>query len=319
MQPTPCILAADIGGTFSRFGWFAIRNGCLECIEHLRLRTADSACFRDMLRHVSTSGPEGDIRLAAFAVAGAVEPGGGVHPPNIPWDMHRDMIAAYFPRHILLNDFQAQAFGCQTPLADHAMSIQPGVPDPDGVLAVLGAGTGLGHCLLVPDGHGGHVAIASEAGHAAFPLYGPHEADYLDFLRAQTGQDYPVGDMIVSGSGLSMLHAFLNGPLLSPAEVARHFHRFPNTLEWFARFYGRACRQYCLNVLPTRGLFISGGLAAKHPEMIAHPAFIAEFLHVMNYRDFLKNIPIVLNRDEDMGLWGAAECARQQLHKEGNS
>jgi glucokinase len=319
MHPVPTILAADMGGTFSRFGWFTILHDHLELVHRCCWPTHDSTSFNELLHRVSACGPGGTIRMAVFAVAGAIEPGGVVHPPNIPWDIHQETLAAHFPQNILLNDFQAQAFGCQTPLADQAQVIQPGVPDDDGALAVMGAGTGLGHCLLVPDGHGGHVAVASEAGHAAFPLYGPRESAYLDFLQRQTGRDYPVGDTIVTGSGLSLLHAFLNKTHLSPAQVANNFHRFPNTLEWFARFYGRACRQYCLNVLPTRGLYISGGLAAKHPVMITHPAFMAEFLHARDYQDLLKNIPIFLNRHEDMGLWGAAECGRQHLHKEGHA
>ncbi len=317
MPSTNFILAADIGGTSGRFGWFTFDNDHLELADHLSVPTASCGHFTDMLEQVSREGPRGGIQTAVFAVAGAVEPDGSVHPPNIPWPIHRDMITPYFPHHTLINDFQAQAFGCRTDLVRHAQTIQPGTSDTDGVLAVMGAGTGLGHCILVPDGHGGHITVASEAGHAAFPLYGTHETEYLAFLRRETGRTYATGDMVVTGPGLSRLHAFLSNTTLSPAEVAANFHRFPKTLEWFARFYGRACRHYCLNVLPTRGLYISGGLAAKHPEMITHEAFITEFLDSRDYHDLLKRIPVHLNREEAIGLWGAAAYGCQQMYKGG--
>jgi glucokinase len=314
MNPTSYILAADIGGTSSRFGWFFIDNGRLERINQLHLPTAANTSFREMLEQVDAAGPDGQVRMAVFAVAGAIEQDGSVRPPNISWNIHRDMITPYFPHHTLINDFQAQAFGCLTDLARQAMTIQTGTSEPGKALAVIGAGTGLGHCMLVPDGQGNHVAVASEAGHAAFPFYHDQELAYQAFLHKETGCRYPIGDMIVSGSGLVNLHAFLTGTRLSPAEIAQDFDRFPETLTWFARFYARACRQYCLNVLPTQGLYISGGLAAKHPKIITHPPFIAEFVDSKNYSSLLKNIPIFLNRDEDMGLWGAAQYGRQQVN-----
>ncbi len=316
MDTAEYILAADIGGTSSRFGWFTTENDRCQMTDRIQLSTPSSRCFTDMLERVSHAGPVGNIRMAVFALAGAVEQDGSVHPPNIPWNIHQNMITPYFPTNILINDFQAQAFGCRTDLIRHAMTIQAGSPNTDGILAVMGAGTGLGHCILVPDGHGGHVTVASEAGHAAFPLYGKHETEYLAFLRRETGHDYATGDMVVTGSGLSRLHAFLGGTVLSPADVANQSDRFPKTLEWFARFYGRACRQYCLNILPTRGLYISGGLAAKHPAMITHPAFIMEFLESSDYHDLLQDIPVFLNREEDLGLWGAAAYGRQRVNQE---
>ncbi len=319
MIPRSYILAADIGGTSSRFGWFFLDNGRLERVNQLHLPTAASTSFREMLEQVFMTGPDGQVCMAVFAVAGAVEQDGSVRPPNISWDIHRDMITPYFPCNILINDFQAQAFGCRTDPARKAMTIQTGTSEPGKALAVIGAGTGLGHCMLLPVGQDNHVAVASEAGHAAFPLYGDQERAYQAFLHRETGCTYPIGDMIVSGSGLTNLHAFLTGTWLSPAEIAQDLERFPETLTRFACFYARACRQYCLTVLPTQGLYISGGLAAKHPEMITHPAFITEFVDSKNYCSLLKNIPVFLNRDEDMGLWGAAEYGRQQINQESSS
>jgi glucokinase len=313
MHPTAYILAADIGGTSSRFGWFFIEDGRLERVNQLHLPTAAHTSFPELLEQVITAGPDGRVRIAVFAVAGAVEQDGSVRPPNIAWEIHPDMVAPFFPRHVMINDFEAQAFGCLTDSTCKAMTIQTGIPDPNRALAVIGAGTGLGHCTLVPDGRGGYRPLPSEAGHAAFPLYGDHELSYLTFLRKKIGCTYPIGDMIVSGPGLCTLHEFLTGSHLSPGEIADHFEHYEETLAWFARFYGRACRQYCLNVLPCRGLVVSGGLAAKHPIMITHPAFLAEFTDSTNYRVLLENIPIHLNREEDMGLWGAAEYGRQIL------
>ena len=79
-------------------------------------------------------------------------------------------------------------------------------------------------------------------------------------------------------------------------------------MAWFTRFYGRVCRNYCLSQIIDNRLIISGGLAAKHPDLIQNDDFLQEFYNGADnaYRQWLKEIRIVLNRDEDIGLKGAA-------------
>ena len=306
------ILAADIGGTTSRFGWFTARKNMLSCVHRMRYATKDADSLCTLLTRVQQTPQPFKVDLAVLAVAGAVLDGTHARPSNIAWDMDLSTVSRFFPRCFLVNDFVAQAYGCRTQIMEKARKIKPGTRRPGGPLAIIGAGTGLGHCALVPDGHGRDVAVPSEAGHAAFALCGQEEIKYQKYLLKKTDKAYVTGEMVVSGPGLSMLHGFLTGDLLPPDQVAALFDPSSPTLDWFARFYGRVCRTYCMTILPTGGLYISGGLAVKNPGIIEHPAFAAEFTNTQGHGYVFDEIPVFLNTEEEAGVWGAAEYGRRQ-------
>jgi glucokinase len=117
----------------------------------------------------------------------------------------------------------------------------------------------------------------------------------------------------VSGKGLSYIHRFLTGRNLEPSEVVGEFSKYPETLEWASRFYARVCRNYVLETLATGGLYIAGGVAARAPELLTHPAFEQEFRSSDTLAALLAKIPVSLIRDENSGLWGGAMLARQIL------
>lgn len=301
------ILAADIGGTNSRFAVFVAQEGRLAMAESTRLRTHDAASFPDLLARLAASGfsltPEASD-ITVLAVPGAVEDRGFARPPNIPWTIDVRGLRSGGPQ-FLVNDFVAQAFACRTPAVAQAREIQPGQPQADGVLAAVGAGTGLGHCALLPTA-AGPVAMPAEAGHVAFPFVGDEEYAFQRFVMDRAQVPYAYGDLVVTGRGLSFVHEFLTGQALAPAEVGAVLARHPHTVELFARFYGRACRSYALTVLSLAGLYVVGGVAAKNPELVEHPAFRREFVASPTYGWLLEAIPVHLNLNEDSGLWGAA-------------
>lgn len=319
------ILAADIGGTNSRFGFFELEPGAEEprLQNIVRFATAESASFAELLarlfaapQHFAPSGCD----LAVFAVAGPVQ-GHLCRPPNISWniDLH-DIAELGLKRGALLNDFAAQAFACRSRAGRESQVLQQGRADHaahGGAIAVLGAGTGLGHCALVSDNSGDYIAVASEAGHAAFPFVGEEECAYADYVRRSAQLDYCHGDAIVTGSGLARLHAFLTGESLSPAEVAARLPHSPRTVEWFARFYGRAARNYALNVLSLGGVYLAGGVAAKNPVLVEHPAFLAEFCRSSAHGELLCGLPVLLNKNQDSGVLGAALFGAQHLRRRG--
>jgi glucokinase len=304
------ILAADIGGTHSRFALFEQGPaGPAPVGEVCRLRTAESGSLAALLARAWEglgAGP-GDVDLAALAVPGPVRDRTYCKPPNIAWDMDVSRCAHDFGlrRCLLLNDFAAQAFACRTLAVDQSRVIKPGRADSAGTLAVVGAGTGLGHCALTPWG-GDQVPVASEGGHAAFAFVGPEEAEYGEFVRRVLARPYAHGDAVVSGPGLSLLHRFHTGRELAPEAVAAELTPDCPTLVWFARFYARACRNYALTVLATGGLFVSGGVAERTPALVDNDHFRAEFVCSPSHGPLLERLPVRLNTNRDSGLHGAA-------------
>ncbi len=314
----PSILAADIGATNSRFAHFA-GDDCqgLRLLNSVWLGTREAASFGELLEQVRGSelglAPE-QADLACFAVAGPVLGGVYCQPPWISWDIDlaRDRPAHGLGPSLLINDFVAQAWACLTPAVDQARQVVTGEKDPHGAVAVIGAGSNLGHAALLPDGRGGHLALASEHGHAAFAFAGGAEQDYRRFLVERTGQAQPTCDTVVSGKGLSHVHHFLTGRKLEPPEVGRSAGAGSETMQWMARFYGRACRQWALAVLALGGLYIAGGLAARLPVLVEHPEFVREFRLSQTMGQLLERIPVYLNPNQESGLWGAAAAALEQ-------
>lgn len=335
------ILAADIGGTNSRFAAFTVPGhtssghtsfghtssghtvaGLDTDSLHMGtshwLETAHASSFADLLSLLADDRP--DLSPAGFdlfvaAVPGPVRAGSYAQPANIDWAVDVADVQADVPT-LLINDFVAQGWGCLSPTAKGARTIRPGTPQPDGATGVIGAGTGLGHCALVPladASGGGYAQVPSEQGHAGFAFHGKEEEAYHAFLCKRFKVPYAYGDLVVSGNGLCSLHAYLHGEELSASEVADRLEPGGEVVRRFARYYGRAARHYCLATLATGGMYVAGGVAAKNPALVDNDFFREEFIDSPTYGALLQQVPMWLVDDEANGLYGAARCGVNAL------
>lgn len=317
------ILAADIGGTNSRFGWFETAPGqAPRLLEARAIPTASVGSFAELVRRLRDCGFGLDPRVAdqvVLAVAGPVRDGRVQRLTNASWGIDpRDAENLLPPgKIVLVNDFVAQALGCGTEaVRGSAVTVQDGEVRP-GVIAAVGAGTGLGLCALIPLPGGGELPLPSEGGHAPLAFVTAGEFEFLRFLQDKTGHSHAYGDIVVSGRGLAALHQFLTGRDLLPADVAREIGPDSETTAWFARFFARACRAYALHVLAWGGLFLCGGLAVRNPFLVTHPEFLREFRDCPAYGPLLAAIPVRLITAPDTGLHGAARHAGMLLDTRG--
>ncbi len=313
------ILAADIGGTNSRFAFFTLERGVLELRDKIWLKTRQVPTFGALMEALARSDfslRPSEADRVVIAVAGPVKGGLWCDPANIPWILDlRNARRDFGLKDVwMINDFEAQAFATSTDAVGDAKEILPGEAVPGGLVIVIGAGTGLGHCALAPQDHGGFKAVISEGGHSLFGFMNEEEYALARFIRLETGRRQIIGDLVVTGTGLGLLHKFLTGETLDPAEIGARITQgeAPDTLAWFSRFYGRACRNYALTVLATGGVFIAGGIAAKVEEVLLHPNFEEEFRFSETQAGVLSTMPVKLNTNEDSGLWGAAAAAAQR-------
>lgn len=310
------IIAADVGGTSSRFGHFTVlpEGGVLQLKATLWLPTAKYPSFLHLLADLQSRGillHEADMFVVA--AAGPVQQGTHCTPPNIGWDIDLLEVMNRYPtaRARLLNDFLAQAYACGSPIARDAKLIRSGQAAPGAAIAVIGAGTGLGKALLVPDSSGRYIGSPSEGGHVDFAVEEEGEFHFARFVAQKQSADYATWDDVVSGRGLSYLHEFLTGQRLTPEEVAATFNPRSETLARAAAFYGRVSRNYVLETLALGGLYISGGIAAKQPELVRHPEFERSLLHSKVHARLLEQLPVYLMDNEESGLWGAAYYGMQ--------
>lgn len=318
--PANRILAADIGGTNSRFGFFETTGkGDLTLRATAWLHTREARSFGHLLKLLRDTdfplAPEA-ADVAVVAIAGPVLGGKRSSPPFIDWGVDFSQAGEEFGfrRSLLINDFAAQAFATRSPAASSTRSILPGRPVEGAAVGVLGAGTGLGQATLLPDGCGRYLAVASEGGHAEFPLVGLEEFALGEFLRGELGVARLTSTMLVSGAGLSNIHLHLTGRRLRPEEVTAGLSPDAQTLVWAARFYGRVCKLFALHAATFGGLFVAGGVAARSPELLTHPAFEEEFRTSVHMAEILRQIPVSLLTDQQSGLWGAAFLGAQVIN-----
>lgn len=330
------ILAADIGGTHSRFALFRLDTRAATLFEGLsqirgtRFATTSVTGTAHMMRVLAESrGADGgffmpgssspvSIDAAVFGIPGpatladiSIEPPDGevCYCPNVKWPLESaPVIEALGGAPVrFINDFVANGFACaMLPGVIDARVVLPGEDRPRFPKAVIGAGTGLGHCLILP----GPVPIVagSEAGHTLFS-FTLDEEDLYRFLVSAHGTDRIDGDMVVAGKGLANLYAYCTGKKVHPHEVPPLAAENERVMELIARLYGRAVQHYILNTLPLGGVFITGGLANSLPGVLTHPAFAAELREKNPMGQSLGAIPVMHVRNTDTGLWGAAACA----------
>jgi glucokinase len=347
------ILAADIGGSNCRFALFQANMAdadlpMLSVLREHRIAGADHPSFRDALaalRAARTPGtdepfweddPARRPAIAVLAPAGPIE-GNVCRMSNLSWlietrDLREELGIGTVS---LINDFVAQAYACLLPEHIDLALILPGQAEETAPKAVAGAGTGFGQALILdgaaaragtPDNQKSarecslrrlarSTILPSEGGHCDFPFSGREEQDLADFIRQSAGLERIISDTLVSGPGLAHIFAFLTGKRLPPHEVPARIDSCPQALAWYARFYGRACRNYALATLSLGGFYITGGMASRVP-VLTHPSFAGEFYHSQAQSRLLQRIPVYHVRRSEAGLWGAALYGMLRMERE---
>ncbi|MCX7110412.1 MAG: glucokinase [Proteobacteria bacterium] len=315
MNKITSILVADIGGTNSRFAKYLVtKDGMLQLFSLTNIETSKSTSFPQLLALVKDTNEElciGSSSMAVFAVPGPIINGSKARLVNVSWDI--DISDSSFLDNVyLINDFEAQAFGCMETNNNNVITLKETHKNLDNGFIVIGAGTGLGHCALriynnIP------ITFPSEAGQIYYPFQNEAELEYREFLKKRFNGAHPNGDKVVSGLGLSLLHEFLTGKKLKPEDVARNIGVDSETTIWFAKLFARDCKNYALSFLGLCDtLFLTGGVIIKNPFLVKNNYFLEEFINSDTKKSDLENISIKLVTDENIGLLGCAKFGKIQ-------
>lgn len=309
------IIAGDIGGTKTLLTCIELGGSTRRVIRQERFESGAFPAFDDVLQRF-LAGLDAEISRSCFAVAGPVI-NGEASITNLPWKMNRDRLAAGFPlgEVMLINDFFANAYAIPALVPTDLVVINKGRAAPNETMAILGAGTGLGEGVLVPDGQRWRV-IPSEGGHCDFAPTSREQTALLDKLREQFG--HVSVERIVSGDGLTNVYQFLGGPIDRPfddmpARIASQASKGDplarRAFEIFVDCYGAEAGNLALKVLALGGVYISGGIAAKNIERFTDGRFVTAFKSKGRLESVLNAIPIFLIVNPNVGLIGAAEFA----------
>ncbi len=318
------IVAVDIGGTHARFAIAELAGARVEALgpdctfataDHAGIETAWAAFAARLGRPLPG--------CAGIAVAGPV--GGEILKlTNNPWIIRPAELARRLglERFVLVNDFGAVGHAVAQLGPDQFRHVcGPDVPLPDeGVISIVGPGTGLGVAQLVRRA-GGYAVIETEGGHVDFAPLDALEDRILAALR-QRYRRVSV-ERIASGPGLANLYETLAGIEGRPAT-----YRDDKSL-WRAALAGEdalataALDRLCLALGAVAGdvalaqgasaVVIAGGVGRRLADHLPGSGFRDRFIAKGRFERRMDEMPVKLVIHPEPGLFGAA-AAFAALH-----
>lgn len=306
------ILCGDVGGTKTLLG--LAQDGSL--IVDRRYANADFQDFSGVLARflADTQTDPAALTRTCFAVAGPIaDDGASARLTNLPWSLVAADLARDFrlPTPRLVNDFAAAAIGAVTAGTDTLVCLQGGEPLAGSPRLVVGAGTGLGMAIVIPEG-GRWRCIPGEGGHVAFAPADEQQAALWRHLRQRHGR--VTWERVVSGPGLAAIHEFLGGSDLSPEQVAAAALTDPagrerRALEIFLCAYGAYAGDMALACLARGGVYLAGGIAGKLLDLLPGSGLLAAFNAKAEHAAISARMPVHVATDPRLGLHGAMALA----------
>ncbi len=309
------IVVADIGGTHARFALADLAGPGdrprIGAMHKYRSRDFDGlasawAAFRADVRETLPD-------CASIAIAAPIE-GEVFRFVNNDWKIPRYSLARDLglDRLVILNDFGAVAHAVSLMAPDELVPIvgTGGLPG-QGIVTVLGPGTGLGVALL-DRRTGGVGIIETEAAHIGFAPQDEAEFALATRIAAQYGRTSI--ERIVSGPGLIHIYRHLGGEgdyrseragELWSAAIDSSNPVAARALDLLVGAFGAFAGDISL-AHGAMGIAITGGLANRMADRLKSPLFRERFLAKGRYRDRMLKVPVVLATHPEPGLLGAA-------------
>ncbi len=311
------LLCADIGGTNARVA--IVENQKVEVIHVYPTQALEGArdLFKRFLNDLQIPLP----RMAALAAAGVMEKG-KIKGTNIPWDIDCNEISEELglEKCIVLNDFEAAAWGLLAVDEDKLIKVQGAKIDPLGTKAILGPGTGLGEAILVRCKDGWQV-LRTEGGHAS--LSPRDETGILLLAHLMKKYGHVSFERVLSGSGLVEIYRFFvredkralerlsSIPL---KERASHVSKLAqngdedalNAVEFFFKTYGEEASNLALKCLPSGGIYLTGGITLHLMDFLLKGPFRACFQDKGRMANLLKDMAVFAVDEPLLGILGAA-------------
>lgn len=322
-------LGGDVGGTSTRFAIAGIKENTPELIFNLNFETSLlESIISAIKKTLEYANEKYDINVDSGCIgsAGIVsENKDFVKLTNAKWGIDSNEITSEtnLSDVLLINDFQAVGYGVNfldENNSEDILKIRGNNCSGFETKAVIGAGTGLGKCILhYCKDLGCYVPIATEGGNSDFPLYSDFEAELVQYIKEIRNISKPLAyEELLSGRGIEGIYQFLsktnNEKSYNKAElISKYRHEnetCKKTFELFSKFYGRCAKNFALDTLSKGGMYIAGGIATKNKEIFQSKNFIDEFNKGNRREDFLRNVPIYVILNPYTGLLGSCYAAR---------
>jgi len=318
------IAVADIGGTHARFALAEIDGGRVASLgAPVKLKTADHASFQLAWQEF---GRWMDIDLPtelAIAFAGPV--GGEVLKlTNNPWVIRPYLMKERLgvDRFSIVNDFGAVAHAVAGLPDDEFRTIcGPDKPLPgEGVISVVGPGTGLGVAALLRKGDHYEV-IETEGGHVDFAPLDKLEDKILARLRRNFRRVSV--ERLASGPGLMNLYEALGAIQKQPLTVHDEKELWAAAVAGTDSLANAALDRLCLTLGAVTGdmalaqgataVVIGGGVGQRIADYLPHSGFRGRFIAKGRFERRMDEMPVKLITYPEPGLFGAAAAFAREF------
>jgi glucokinase len=309
-------LCGDIGGTKVLLG---LLDDSGDIVSQRRLASAEFSTFEALLAEF-LRGNASVLDGGCLALAGPVAADGrSAKITNLPWVIDAAALEREFaipPCSLrLVNDFAGAAMGVTVAGPKDLVTLQAGAPDATGVKLVVGAGTGMGMAVLIPEG-GSFRVLPSEGGHVGFAPADEAQTRIWSALREEHGR--VTCERVISGPGLAAIHRVLAGERLEPAAVSERALAGDagalRSVEVFLSAYGAFAGDMAMAVMARGGVYLAGGIAAKLLPLLRSGTFLTAFNAKAEHAQLVARMAVHVATDPQLGLRGAARLA---LHNSG--
>ena len=315
------IVAADIGGTNSRFALYdehshLIRKKIFPSQQYPNVETI----LQDFISE--------KVDIVTLGIAGPVIDN-CCNATNLPWKIDGKLLSEQLDTKVfLLNDLKANAYGMKDLPEDQFFVVNRG-KKANANMCLISAGTGLGYATILPNFE---CVIAGESGHNDFAPLTNNEIELLIFLQKRFG--HVSYERIVSGPGLINLYDFYKEKMQLggfkedfdkkklPRMMTEAFHsNCPPAVEasinTFLAVYGAFCSNMALTVLAHGGIFLGGGIAPKLKDIFSNGSFMSHFLNKGRYKELASTIPVAIIMNDQTALLGSYSYAKKKIEELG--
>jgi len=326
------VLSADVGGTKTIIQLVIVElyfdSPRIHVIQEKYYASSDFASFTELIKDFLKGCNISQYPQAAcISVAGPIEDTGISQKSkltNLTWELDSIILSneLKIEKVKIINDFEAIAYGVGFLDESNLTTIQSGIPLNKKNRLVVGAGTGLGVCLLVWDGNK-YKAVPTEGGHIGFSPSNDDQ-DYIhQALRKIFGRTSI--ERIVSGPGLENIYKslcdkyvfeseFSEGEKDLAAAIAKLAFKqcdsmAAKALTLFIQCYGSFIGDTALSCFASGGVFMAGGIAPKILWRLTQPDFINSINSKGRMERIVKDIPIWVVLNQKVGLIGSTLVA----------
>jgi glucokinase len=354
-------LVGDVGGTNTNLALAKYDRSGIQLIRKARFSTQqEKSMVNPVRRFLEAEHARGFVQPIDFCCisgAGPVLADESIPLTNAPWSIHASELSSLLSIPVkLINDFTALSYAV-TLLDYRDAEAVTQLPHPDGslyeprdgIMLVIGAGTGLGVGFV--DRNGDNIkAFPSEGGHSEMPCFDELSHAIHRWLSERYG--YPAGaEIAIAGQGIANIFEFICSDEFSirmlssdyevscaalergPSETAQSILTLPRlewparialhaeddafcalTMELFVRLYALKAANLASLFLPAGGIWLAGGISSKNEAwLLKNARFMSWFErnYAPHIRQFLAHTPVLIVKNYDISLRGAAVAALQ--------